>query len=101
MKNFYEVGKVYIWQNRTGGFAFLNGQETTIIAEAIEGTDQNGRKALRHETDTPNTIFPTNHKHFFACKGSLRPKNPPSGEKTIHEIISGKLNININEEETV
>ena len=90
MKNFYEVGKVYVWQNLTGPWAQDNGKETTVIGNFIKFGESGGQ-----ETDTPHPLG----GHFFALKGSLRPKNPPSGEQKIAEIIAGKLHVNDNVKE--
>ena len=85
MRNFYEVGKIYVWKNRIGEWSQLNGTETTVIGNVIEASYANNssRKALAQETDT---IF--NGNIMSADKYSLRPKNPPSGEKSISEMFS-------------
>jgi len=87
MKNFYEVGKVYIWQNLVGDDAFLNGRETTVtgpLEYCIR--KQTGEALIGQPTDTPHPCSPG--KVCYAVQGWLRPKNPPSGERGISELFN-------------
>lgn len=85
----YEIGRVYVWQNRTGDAARLNGQETIVIDRARITKDRiTGRIALTQMTDTPSV---TNLGGYVSAEhGELRPKNPPPGEQKIRSMFEPK-----------
>lgn len=85
----YEVGKIYIWQNQVGEYAYLNGTETTVL----KGPDPTLRRAtgkveMCWETDShPPSSQSITHYVMVAFVGDLRPKDPPKGEKIIMELF--------------
>lgn len=84
MKNFYALGPVYIWQNCLEEWSQLNGTETTVIGNVEEyGYVNNNKKSPAQLTDT---VF--KGQNMCADCYQLRPKNPPSGEKSISEMFS-------------
>lgn len=86
MKNIYEVGKVYIWQNCTGDGAVLNGQETTVTGNVFMAQHaETGKWAPAQPTSTPNPYYPGTFTN--AAAGVLRPKNPPTGEQSIADMF--------------
>lgn len=83
MRNFYEVGVVYIWQNLIEHCTH-NGKECTIIGDIQEFVcEYDGKTHLGQKTDEIE-----NGNNIMALKGQLRLKNPPSGEKSISEMFS-------------
>lgn len=82
MRNMYEIGRVYIWQNLVNDPQH-NGSECTVIGDIEEYTDIYGNRKIGQETDT---IW--DGVVIMAHKGYLRPKFPPSGEKSISEMFS-------------
>lgn len=85
MRNMYEVGKIYVWQNLKRA-THLNGKETTVIGDIQLCRDLlTGDLFYAQDTDTP----PEEGEDFAAAaEGQLRLKNPPSGEKSISEMFS-------------
>lgn len=85
----YEIGRVYVWQNRTGSAAWMNGKET-IVVEAAKNTRrrQETEVALSQLTDTPSMVTPG--AYVSARLGELRPKNPPTGEQKIRSMFEPK-----------
>ncbi|WP_290872081.1 hypothetical protein [Aquabacterium sp.] len=83
MRDIYEIGRVYIWQNQTGEMAFLNGTECTVVGHMeyfkILNRDDwewgQETDSFDHESD------------FMAQAGDLRPKDPPPGEKSISDLF--------------
>ena len=83
MKNFYALGPVYIWiktnnVNRLGTECIVTGniKEWTCV--------DTGKRFFGQQTDSEqDNGFPV-----CAVEGSLRTKNPPSGEKSISEMFS-------------
>lgn len=84
MNNDYKVGKVYIWQNQVGAFAYLNGKETTVVGpKELAFHSGTFRLVEFWPTDTPcNCDVPEPHT-LAAFRGDLRPKDPPSGEQKV------------------
>lgn len=83
MRNFYQVGAVYIWQNLVAQHNH-NGKECTIIGSIKEFVCKcDGKTYIGQATDEIE-----NGNNIMALKGQLRPKNPPSGEKSISEMFS-------------
>lgn len=88
MKNFYEVGRVYIWHILSGELACLHGTETTVTGPAEEYQSFVGfANRIGHPTDTPDP-FGQPGVLIFAEPGDLRPKNPPPSEKSIYEMFT-------------
>lgn len=79
----YEIGRVYIWQNLREHVGF-NGTETTVIGpmEAFEYKG-GGQQFYYCETDT----VLDDGRALWATRGQLRPKNPPSGEQSILDLL--------------
>lgn len=77
MRNLYEVGRVYVWQNQRWPFERLNGLQT-IVTGNIEHFDVIGRNG--QETDT---IWQSGGSPMIAEAGDLRAKNPPPGELSV------------------
>jgi hypothetical protein len=88
MKNCYEVGRVYIWQNQVGDLAHYNGTECTITGpertfnELYTGLPEKG-----WPTDTPPPAYCAPGTTFYALPGDLRPKNPPPGEQSVLDMF--------------
>lgn len=80
----YEIGRVYIWQNQVGEWAYVNGSETTVLGpvEEYRGKDS-GMLYKGQRVDSP-MLLPW---HTYAQPGDLRPKNPPPGERKINELF--------------
>lgn len=72
----YEIGKIHIWQGRTGEMAYLNGMETTVLSAVYPFSCGTGQA-----TDTMHPIYP--RVRAVAVAGSLRRKDPPSGEQLV------------------
>jgi hypothetical protein len=83
MKNFYEVGRVYVWQNLQGAFAYLNGKETTVTGDAKMHSDRFGNHEVGQTTDTSTG----DGGFFIAGKGMLRPRRPPPGEQSVLDMF--------------
>lgn len=77
MRNFYEVGKVYFWTEQCRDKSAI-GKECTVIGDVFFFDGD-----LVQLTD-----FTFDGRPVVALKGSLRPKNPPIGEKSISEMFS-------------
>lgn len=85
MKNWYEVGKVYIWQNQVKTMAFLNGTECVILGNMdSHWCEIAGGPRWGQETDS---MDPSDECYYFAEQGDLRPKNPPPGEQSITNLF--------------
>lgn len=86
MKNLYEVGQVYIWQNQTGELAYLNGTECTVLGDMCEWGGENLPGFWGQETDSLSSddmgVF-----SWIAEAGDLRPKGTPSGESSITDLF--------------
>lgn len=90
MKLIYDPNLTYI-VIYAPAFPHLVGEECSVTTHSVEyGDGQIGQ-----ETDIPDPKYPG--KFLYASKGNLRPKDVPPGEKMIHEIIEGKINV-MNEE---
>lgn len=87
MKNFYEVGKVYIWQNQVGDLAHFNGTECTVIGEAEQYIEQSGALKIGHLTDSMDDYARQHDCAIYAELGDLRPKNPPKGEQSVRDLF--------------
>ncbi len=92
MKNFYEIGPIYIWISET----IHKGKECIVTSDVgMHGIRNDGSLYAGQMTDTKN-------RHgvlLCAGKGCLRPKNPPTGEKMIYEMFTNPMIIDL--EETV
>lgn len=84
----YEVGKVYIWQNRVGDAAVLNGMETTVLGKSSGRDLETGEYFNGWQTDTPSSKF--SGMNISAKAGELRLKNPPRGEQKIRDLFEPK-----------
>jgi len=84
MKNFYEVGKVYVWQNLVGIDECLNGTETVVTGDAEKAHYIGVGPIWVHPTET---LLCTG-RIAYAAQGALRPKNPPSGEQSIADMFN-------------
>lgn len=83
----YEIGRVHVWQNCTGGKAFLNGQETTVTSGMVDFFVSSHNVMIRAQwTDTVGT----DGLLVGALPGQLRPKNPPTGEQKIRSMFEPK-----------
>ena len=76
----YEVGKVYIWQNITGYYHFINGWETTVTGPVQVYADPEKNTHIGWPTDTSYDGY-----IMMACAGLLRPKNEPEIKPEIIE----------------
>lgn len=77
MKNLYEVGRVYVWQNQRAHYEHLNGLETTVTGDIVQsGFD--GRSGQQTDTISQFTGSP-----IMAEAGDLRAKSPPQGEQSV------------------
>lgn len=86
----YEVGKVHVWVRTSPEHSYLIGQETTVKTGIVEFVDINGKIHHGWMTDTPARGL--EGYFIFAAAGELRPKNPPSGEKSIMDQFSRPIN---------
>lgn len=86
----YEVGRVYIWVKTSLEHEFLIGQETTFKTGLVAFLDINGKVHYGWMTDTPAPGL--EGYCIFAAAGELRPKNLPSGEKSIMDQFSRTIN---------
>jgi len=77
----YEVGKVYIWQNMRKTLASLNGTECTVIGAPKQYKDPDGTLFIGQATDAVHPLV--ERLGVAATYGTLRPKNPPAGERFI------------------
>lgn len=85
----YEVGKVYIWQNQVGDYAFLNGTETTVTSQrCLFYIPAMQRNMYGWKTDSSPPPSQPPDGYMIAFAGDLRPKDPPSGEKSILELFT-------------
>jgi hypothetical protein len=75
----YEVGRVYVWQNQVGEFAHLNGTECTVTAP---GVVIDGVMQWATDAPAPNPCYVV-----VAYMGDLRPRDTPSGERSIMELF--------------
>lgn len=83
MKNFYEVGRVYVWQNMPGSMAFLNGTECTVTGPVECYQAANFYWYWGHPTDTI-----ASGAAIMARPGFLRPKDPPAGERSVLALFT-------------
>jgi hypothetical protein len=83
MKNFYEVGKVYVWMHVSSDLTHLIGTEVTVVGLIEEFEAANGTRQMGQLTDVHD-----DHYHVMALPGDLRPKNPPSGEQSIADMFN-------------
>lgn len=79
MRNFYEVGKVYVWTEQCRGKNAI-GKECTVVGNVFFHAGDYVQLTDFKLSDNNNKVC--------ARKGSLRPKSPPSGEKSISEMFS-------------
>ncbi|WP_426078680.1 hypothetical protein [Janthinobacterium sp. PSPC3-1] len=84
MKNLYEVGRVYVWQNQRAPYERLNGMETTVTSGIVVKT-LHGEQHCGQKTDT---IGQRTGKPILAEMGDLRPLNPPPGEQSVLELFN-------------
>lgn len=77
MRNLYDVGRVYVWQNLRWPYECLNGLDTTVTDDILH-CDVTGRNG--QQTDT---IWQCSGSPMIAEAGDLRSKNPPSGELSV------------------
>jgi hypothetical protein len=77
MRNLYEIGRVYVWQNQRWPYESLNGVETTVTGD-IEHCEVTGRSGQQTAT-----IWQSSGSPLIAEAGDLRVKNPPPGELSI------------------
>lgn len=99
MKDMYEVGRVYIWNSLPHLDPRLWNKETTITGHAF------GEYCLTHQevhiyqpTDTESPDEPDTY--YVAGIGELRPKDVPSGEQSIKDLVSNKTRLKLPEEES-
>lgn len=86
MKDFYEVGRVYIWQNAVGIWAHLNGTETTVTGHAIiHDCLDSKQQFIGQVTDTPS--WRVRDGFIIAEPGDLRPKHLPPGEQGVRDLF--------------
>lgn len=78
MRNMYEVGKIYVWTEQCRDKNAI-GKECTVVGDVFFHTGD--------WVQLPDFNFGDGIK-VNALKGSLRPKFPPSGEKSISEMFS-------------
>jgi hypothetical protein len=85
MRNYYEVGRVYVWQGlKTPIFGHLNGTETTVTGDIMLAPYVfQGGQGYGQPTDT---ILP-NGMQAVARPGQLRPKDPPPGEQSVLDLF--------------
>jgi hypothetical protein len=90
MKNFYEVGRVYVWQNQVGDLECYNGMECTVTGPEVEFVAHPDNKVMAGwPTDTP--LMPWHRgvsTCLYAVPGDLRPKNPPPGEQSVLDMFN-------------
>ncbi len=80
----YEIGKVYIWQNQVGEMAHLNGTECTVTDGVSMHWCLISRRWIAGQcTDSPCERGRT----YVAEAGDLRPKDPPTGERSILDLF--------------
>jgi hypothetical protein len=82
----YEIGKVYVWRNATGRFAYLSGLETTVTGPA-QWYEQltTGRVFQGQPTDSQSREYPGSV--IMAERGDLVPKDPPTGERSVYDLF--------------
>lgn len=88
MSNMYEVGKVYIWCNiPSGKWSFLNGQETTVMADA-EWRWCSDTKDTSWAQLTDTAVRLDGQRYLLAARaGRLRRKDPPPGELLVANLF--------------
>lgn len=83
----YEIGRIYVWQNRAEILAYLNGVETTVLGpvQDIRGVFS-GNHCFAQPTDT---IVSHDGRAFRLCAlpGDLRPKTDPIGERRVMDMF--------------
>ena len=90
MKLIYDPNLVYIVVSAPAYPQYV-GQETRVTTKTYLC-----KFGLAQETDL---ICPVRGENIYFKAGRLRPKNPPSGEQKINEILAGKLHVNDNVKE--
>lgn len=78
----YKTGVVYIWQNRVGKFAYLNGSETMVTRPSDKNSDiwvTDTISPFQYSSPGSSLLYVT------AWPGHLREKYPPSGELKVLE----------------
>jgi hypothetical protein len=87
MNGDFEIGDVCIWQNCVGEWAYLNGIETTVIADKRPSRDLvSGSSGWSYPTDTPHPHKPG--ETLFGDSRELRKKHPPTtGELMIRAMF--------------
>ena len=83
----YQLNTVYIWQNQVGKYAVLNGTETTVLGGPYQ-PDENDEVVWWETNTLPPDETDPNEWFMTAYVGDLRPKDPPSGEKSILELFT-------------
>ena len=91
MKLIYDPNLIYIVVSSTNYPQYV-GKETRVTTKTYLYNGSN----LGQETDL---VCPKRGENIYFLAGCLRPKNPPSGEQKINEILAGKLHVNDNVKE--
>lgn len=81
----YEIGPVYVWQNQTGNWAYLNGTECRVL-----GPVERFRSVLTHDIQVGQLVdtVPPGKPTWcaYVTPGDLRRRDPPpSGEQSIFD----------------
>lgn len=85
MENWYEVGKLYVWQNQVGEAAYLNGIETVVTGDIADVYFQG--VFIGRGQPTSSQIHGDTYNYWHAERGDLRPKDPPSGQRMITDLF--------------
>jgi hypothetical protein len=84
----YKVGEVYVWQNQSGINAYLNGTECAVTQGPDPFFCETEKKIVDGwDTDSPLPPGVSSDLVMVAFEGDLRPKEPPSGEKSILNLF--------------
>jgi len=84
----YEVGKIYIWQNQVGEYAYLNETETMVLGGPFNSySGSTGKPVVEWETDSEIPSRFPNHFAMMAFAGDLRLKEPPPGQAKIVDMF--------------
>lgn len=83
MKNLYEVGRTYVWQNQRAPYEWLNGLETTVTSAMVIET----LHGVPHYGQTTDTIGQRTGKPILAEAGDLRPASSPTGEQSVLDLF--------------
>lgn len=86
MRNLYEIGPIYIWQNQVGEYAHINGSECKVVAP-VSVWGKRRKPRLAQETDTPIKCKDGIWSTMMAEPGDLRRKEFPPGELLIKALF--------------